>query len=281
MARSKRKQASLPKNQTSIKHYFKPSPNDRVAKASSSDTNSSTNSDMQTPCTMSPTASLDMHYQRQADSSINMVGHPTAPLAACQTDNSTLSEHIYRLKHQVCLEENPETSKLLQNCTNVGAIDDLLRLIEYKTRYYLIQTSVISEQVIYQCILNHIGHFDSVAIGSPISLHQCLSLEYHENETHAIALDLYAKSDILAQHFKTDLVMEDGIIWLKSLPLIIRNYVPTLEKIPMFIHRLSTKINWESETECIELLAREYAKLYSSTNKYQWNTIANQMMFNR
>ena len=36
-----------------------------------------------------------------------------------------------------------ETSRVFEGFTDVGPVDDLIRLIEFKAKYYLIQTSII------------------------------------------------------------------------------------------------------------------------------------------
>ncbi|CAO3608367.1 unnamed protein product [Mucor fragilis] len=124
------------------------------------------------------------------------------------------------------------------------------------------------------------GHFGKLMLGSPISLHQCLLLEYTENDANTTALELHTNRGFLAEYFQTDLMMENSTVWLKSLPLLINDYAPTLDKVPLFICRISTKVNWGSEKECIESLAREYALLYSCTTEHQWNTLRNQVMAN-
>ncbi|XP_074756891.1 DNA mismatch repair protein Mlh1 isoform X4 [Athene noctua] len=55
---------------------------------------------------------------------------------------------------------------------------------------------------------------------------------------------------------------------LIGLPLLIDNYVPPLEGLPMFILRLATEVNWDEEKECFETLSKELAMFYSIRKQY-------------
>ncbi|XP_050747410.1 DNA mismatch repair protein Mlh1 isoform X3 [Gymnogyps californianus] len=55
---------------------------------------------------------------------------------------------------------------------------------------------------------------------------------------------------------------------LIGLPLLIDNYVPLLEGLPMFILRLATEVNWDEEKECFESLSKELAMFYSIRKQY-------------
>lgn len=93
------------------------------------------------------------------------------------------------------------------------------------------------------------GHFGKLMLGSPISLHQCLLLEYTENDANTTALELHTNRGFLAEYFQTDLMMENSTVWLKSLPLLINDYAPTLDKVPLFICRISTKVYAQSTSD--------------------------------
>ncbi|KAM5280435.1 DNA mismatch repair protein Mlh1 isoform 4-T4 [Ctenodactylus gundi] len=55
---------------------------------------------------------------------------------------------------------------------------------------------------------------------------------------------------------------------LIGLPLLIDNYVPPLEGLPIFILRLATEVNWDEEKECFESLSKECAMFYSIRKQY-------------
>ncbi|XP_059674392.1 DNA mismatch repair protein Mlh1 isoform X4 [Gavia stellata] len=55
---------------------------------------------------------------------------------------------------------------------------------------------------------------------------------------------------------------------LIGLPLLIDNYVPPMEGLPIFILRLATEVNWDEEKECFESLSKELAMFYSIRKQY-------------
>lgn len=48
---------------------------------------------------------------------------------------------------------------------------------------------------------------------------------------------------------------QDG--FLKSIPALLEGYMPAFAGLPLFFLRLATDVDWESERECFETLARE------------------------
>ena len=45
-------------------------------------------------------------------------------------------------------------------------------------------------------------------------------------------------------------------------------YIPPLEGLPMYILRLATEVNWDSEKDCFDTFFRETSEFYSI--KKQW-----------
>lgn len=65
---------------------------------------------------------------------------------------------------------------------------------------------------------------------------------------------------MLKEYFSIEITAEGNLI---GLPMVIRDYVPCMDKLPLFFLRLGTEVDWESEIGCFDSLARELAILYS------------------
>ncbi|XP_051059055.1 DNA mismatch repair protein Mlh1 isoform X2 [Phodopus roborovskii] len=76
---------------------------------------------------------------------------------------------------------------------------------------------------------------------------------------------LKKKAEMLADYFSLEIDEEGNLI---GLPLLIDNYVPPLEGLPLFILRLATEVNWDEEKECFESLSKECALFYSVRKQY-------------
>ena len=51
--------------------------------------------------------------------------------------------------------------------------------------------------------------------------------------------------------------------WLTGLPLLLPNFCPWFGGLPLYIIKLATEVNWESEKECFQTFAQETASFYS------------------
>ncbi|KAG2206898.1 hypothetical protein INT46_009402, partial [Mucor plumbeus] len=141
-------------------------------------------------------------------------------------------------------KEDSGISKLLQTYSDTGSIDQLVKLIKFKEKYYLIQTSIISKEYFYQCIISKFGSFGKLKLTPPLLVQACLLLVNPIKDVNTLVMELYSKKDFLSSNFKTDLIFEYNNIYLKSLPLVSNNYIPTLEKIPLFIFNICTKVKF-------------------------------------
>jgi len=70
---------------------------------------------------------------------------------------------------------------------------------------------------------------------------------------------LQDRRDMLAEYFSLN-ISEDGRI--ESIPLLLKDYTPNLDKLPLFLMRLGPQVNWTSETECFDTFLRELAYFY-------------------
>ncbi|MGH0145261.1 UNVERIFIED_CONTAM: hypothetical protein FKN15_004950 [Acipenser sinensis] len=76
---------------------------------------------------------------------------------------------------------------------------------------------------------------------------------------------LKKKSKMLYDYFSMEIDEEGN---LAGLPLLLDNYIPALEGLPMFILRLATEINWDDEKECFESFSWECSRFYSIRKQY-------------
>ncbi|CEJ00681.1 hypothetical protein RMCBS344292_14731 [Rhizopus microsporus] len=56
---------------------------------------------------------------------------------------------------------------------------------------------------------------------------------------------------------------------LVSLHMVIKGYVPPLDKLPIFFHNVAIQVDWDDEFNCLYALAREFGLFYCSCSKDQ------------
>lgn len=71
---------------------------------------------------------------------------------------------------------------------------------------------------------------------------------------------------MLKEYFSLEITEGGDLI---GLPMVIRDYVPCIDKLPLFFLRLGTEVDWETELGCFDSLARELAILYSLDAPFQ------------
>ena len=68
---------------------------------------------------------------------------------------------------------------------------------------------------------------------------------------------------MLAEYFSLELENIEGHLHLTGLPLLLEDFCPWFGGLPLYIVRLATEVEWDSEKECFQSFAEETAKFYS------------------
>ncbi|XP_028130012.2 DNA mismatch repair protein Mlh1 [Diabrotica virgifera virgifera] len=177
----------------------------------------------------------------------------------------------------------------------VGSIDPSQALIQYSTKLFLCHTRTILEELFYQFIMYNFQNFDSYKFSNKISIYElsmiCLDLpesgwvpEDGEKTTLSkqITTILTEKAPMLQDYFSIE-IDKDGN--LCSLPILLDNYLPDPKALPMYVVRLATEVNWESEIECFRTFAKETARFYSfvpeelNQNGKEWPWVTEHVLY--
>jgi DNA mismatch repair protein MLH1 len=76
----------------------------------------------------------------------------------------------------------------------------------------------------------------------------------------AITGTLLDRRDMLRDYFSLAL-SADGHV--EALPLLLGDYTPNLDKLPLFLMRLGPQVNWADEAGCFDSFLRELAHFYA------------------
>ncbi|ORY04078.1 MutL-like protein 1, colon cancer, nonpolyposis type 2 [Basidiobolus meristosporus CBS 931.73] len=182
---------------------------------------------------------------------------------------------VLELREEIQEQGHHGLTQLFGNHTFVGVVDDSLALIQHQTKLYLVNYQTISEELFYQLVLKEFCNFGKIVLSSPAPIAKLLMVALEEERKYGLEPDikpnqeivepivdlLVSRRDMLLEYFAMD-INEKGM--LTKLPLIIKGYAPNLDKLPMFLLRLGTEVDWESEKGCFSSLARELAIFYST-----------------
>lgn len=185
-------------------------------------------------------------------------------------------------------------TEMIASHTYVGLVDERRRIaaIQSGVKLYLVDYGMLCSEFFYQVGLTDFGNFGMIKLDPAPKLVDLLRIgaemekESHEaqqrtvrgqrgtttavsqeddDEIFASAPDIVAKSlinrrEMLNEYFSLD-ISSDGT--LVSIPLLLKDYLPCLGKLPRFLLRLGPYIDWSSEQECFQSFLRELAAFYT------------------
>ncbi|KAI9263311.1 putative DNA mismatch repair protein MlH1 [Phascolomyces articulosus] len=181
---------------------------------------------------------------------------------------------ILNLRNAVKKSEHSGLTQVLRDHSFVGCVDDTLALLQHERDLYLVNYAVISEELFYQVVLAEFCNFGKLQLTSPVSILECIkvALDVEEKEgtlseqlqpkdtIASIITDMIvSRADMLEDHFSMVVSNEGSLL---ALPMLLKGYVPTMDKLPLFLLRLGTEVDWENEEGCFDSLGRELAIFY-------------------
>ncbi|KAH9962209.1 DNA mismatch repair protein MutL [Russula dissimulans] len=182
------------------------------------------------------------------------------------TSVSTLRENVKKAKHM-------ELTEILQKHVFVGVVDLAreLSVIQVLKKLYLVNHGALAEELFYQLGLRQFGNFPRLKLDPPAPLRPLISLAVDAEENtelsklskpqivDSIAHILISRRDMLREYFSLGITIE-GMV--DSLPVLIPDFTPNLDKLPLFFMRLGPQVNWNSEHDCFDTFLRELAYFY-------------------
>ncbi|KAI8973504.1 DNA mismatch repair protein hexB [Mycotypha africana] len=183
---------------------------------------------------------------------------------------------VLNLRKEIKKQENAKLTAILSNHTFIGCVDDVLALIQHEQSIYLVNYTVASEELIYQIVLHEFCNMGQLKLSTPVSIREylavALDIERHngtlpdnlvsnEEIIESITTTLIARAEMLHEYFSFEISAEGDLL---ALPMIIRDYIPSMDKLPVFLLRLGTEVDWESEKQCFYTLSKELALFYSA-----------------
>ena len=168
----------------------------------------------------------------------------------------------------------------------VGLVDSRRRIaaIQGGVKLFLTDYGLVSSEFFYQVGLTDFGNFGSIKFDPSLSVRELVKAAVRieksgsqakaatelspetENSIdwnaipEAVTAQLIGRREMLLEYFSMDISV-DGM--LHALPLLLRDYTPSLAKLPRFLMRLGPYVNWEDEQGCFDTFLRELASFYA------------------
>ncbi|GAB0093816.1 MLH1 [Sergentomyia squamirostris] len=212
---------------------------------------------------------------------INTFSFPSSSQTIVKTNPDTVSKRkitgltsILKLRKTVEDKCSKEVRKIIGESTFVGAVDREQFLIQCQDKLFLCNTNNLSRELFYQILLYDFENFGITELEDPLNLEELtiLALECEESgwtpddgdksELAQKSVEILCENAAMMKEYYR-LTINPKTKTLESLPLLLPNFTPPKSHLPMFILRLATEVDYETERECFESLSREIAKFYA------------------
>lgn len=183
---------------------------------------------------------------------------------------------IKELRAEVRDSVHNELTESVGNHTFVGIVDDHKRIaaIQSGVKLYLVDYGMFAGEFFYQLGLTDFGNFGSIRFNPPLNLRQLLEIGVEQMKalepdvegfdwsevTGAVTSQLLSRREMLSEYFSLEL-SEDGE--LLGIPLMLKECMPCLGKLPVFLLRLGPHVDWTDEKTCFQSFLRELASFYA------------------
>ncbi|KAJ3286074.1 DNA mismatch repair protein [Borealophlyctis nickersoniae] len=193
---------------------------------------------------------------------------------------------VLELREEVRHAGHKGLSSLFNSHTFVGLVDEFLGLVQYQTKLYLINYQDASTELFYQLILKGFSNFGSIHLSQPAPIYDLVMIaldmedmeSWGENmmskeeiaedtprrlgshETQQCVALLVDRSEMLVEYFCFN-ISEAGEVL--SLPLVLKGYLPNWNKLPLFLLKIASEVDWDEEKRCFETFSRELAAFYA------------------
>ncbi|KAJ1833134.1 DNA mismatch repair protein [Coemansia sp. RSA 2711] len=174
---------------------------------------------------------------------------------------------ILSLRKELQRQAHTELTQILSEHTFVGFVDDRRALIQHQTRLYMVNYCRISYHLFYhRCIFDFMNYGRLILQPAPsiydLALMAATELGGIDAEKAASdVLSRFTDSQEMLEEYYHIKVSDTGTI--ESLPMVIRDYSPDYDKLPLFLYKAATSVNWDDEQQFFKTFTSELATFYA------------------
>ncbi|ODV95094.1 hypothetical protein PACTADRAFT_34831 [Pachysolen tannophilus NRRL Y-2460] len=175
---------------------------------------------------------------------------------------------VLSLRDEVESNIHKDLTQIFSKHTYVGVVDAQRRLaaIQYDVKLYLVDYAAVLNELFYQIGLSDFSNFGKIYLNSDgLSIKNLLQgLEIGKEISIDKLIDTMTQmKEMLEEYFAIEIDDEDKEDpKIKTVPLLIKGYLPPLSKLPLFLYRIGTQVHWTEEKLCFEGILKQIALFY-------------------
>ena len=195
---------------------------------------------------------------------------PKTPTTCCLTTVKHLRAQVRDAMHSTLTE-------IIASHTYVGLIDPTRRIaaIQGGVKLFLVDYGMLSNEYFYQLGLTDFGNFGAIRFDPPLNIASLISISVEREKAlnrpgdqdipwssvpDLVTRQLIDRRAMLSEYFNFNVSPKGELL---SIPLLMKNYTPSLTKLPRFLMRLGPYVNWTNEQECFHTFLTELASFYT------------------
>ncbi len=184
---------------------------------------------------------------------------------------------IKELRAEVRDAMHNELTDIISTHTFVGIVDEQKRIaaIQGGVKLFLVDYGMLCNEYFYQLGLTDFANYGSIRFDPPLPLHDLLRVAAEQEQANAgdaaeevdwdeivetVKDHLISKAALLKEYFSMELTAEGELC---AIPLLMKDFIPSVAKLPQFLLRLGPHVNWENEKACFQTFLRELASFYT------------------
>ncbi|CAH8521870.1 unnamed protein product [Schistosoma bovis] len=185
---------------------------------------------------------------------------------------------ILALKRNLECDLDQSIKTTLRSCKFIGFIDETRCLAQHHTELLLIRLKPLSQALFYQLLLTNFGNHGEIILREPAPLADLLSIGHEYLRKSSRYLSNISSAEFVKKATAT-LVQHASMLWdyfsikittdsngnqvLTGIPLIIADYIPELNQLPIYVTKLATQVSWSVESVCFENICCITANFYA------------------
>lgn len=159
---------------------------------------------------------------------------------------------VRNLRRLIEEKEHLGVKSILEEHKFVGCVNRALSLMQHLTQLYLVNIQRVSQELFYQIIIYKFGNFGYLELSEPAPVAELVRMVLDTEESGWEPEDgdkdelarytsefLASKADMLLDYFSVE-INENGE--LTALPILLDNYVPDWNKLPILLLRLASEV---------------------------------------
>ncbi|TGZ61537.1 hypothetical protein CRM22_007947 [Opisthorchis felineus] len=187
---------------------------------------------------------------------------------------------VLQMRERIAANADEQAKRLLRSSKFVGLIDETRCLIQHSTDLLLARLVPLSTALFYQLMVFNFANHGEMILSEPAPVKELLIMSQSFGPTSFKSEDpsafvqnaiqtLQSNSAMLWDYFsmKFEPGATNGDLMLVSLPLLLQKYIPDLTRLPVYVMRLATEVNWNEEINCFEDVCRITAEFYAPVPK--------------